>query len=343
MCCPVEQVEGEVVQMAHGAGGKLTHRLIQEVFGEAFKNEWLSQWHDATILPRVSDRLAFTTDSYVVKPLFFPGGDIGSLAVNGTVNDLAMAGARPAYLSAAFVLEEGFPIESLRKIARSMRDASKHVGISIVAGDTKVVDRGKGDGVFINTTGIGIVENELCISPRNVGRGDIILISGDLARHGIAILSAREGLDFESEIASDCAPLWEPVAALLAAGIAPRCLRDLTRGGLATALAEIAQVSGLTPWIDEERIEVREDVRGACEILGLDPLYVANEGRFLAIVPADQAARALDILRATAVSRSASIIGEMRETPRPLVLLRSAIGTERVLDLLVGDPLPRIC
>jgi hydrogenase expression/formation protein HypE len=288
-------------------------------------------------------RLAFTTDSYVVNPLFFPGGDIGTLAVNGTVNDLAMCGARPLYLSAGMIMEEGLPIESLERVVESMRLSAEAAGVQIVTGDTKVVDKGKGDGIFVNTAGVGVIEHKLDISPASVRTGDVVLLSGDVGRHGIAIMATREGLEFESTIESDCAPVAAPVLALIEAEIDVHCLRDLTRGGLATTLVEIAESSRLNVQIEEEKIAVEENVRGACEILGFDPLYLANEGRFIAIVPKADAERAEEILRGHTVSASAEIIGHVGETPASCVTLRSRIGTTRVLDMLSGEQLPRIC
>jgi len=279
----------------------------------------------------------------VVQPLFFPGGDIGTLAINGTVNDLAMCGARPLYLSSAFILEEGFPMESLRRVVESMRITAAEAKVQLVTGDTKVVDKGKGDGIFVNTAGIGMVEHTLTIAPSAVRPGDVILLSGDLGRHGIAIMAMREGLSFETTIESDCAPLWQPIAALLAAGIEIHCLRDLTRGGLSSGLIEIAEAAAMRISIDELTIPVREDVAGACEILGLDPLYLANEGRFIAFVPEHETARALDILNQHAVSSGAIKIGQVQEKPAGMVTMNSRMGTERILDMLSGEQLPRIC
>jgi hydrogenase expression/formation protein HypE len=299
--------------------------------------------HDGAVLNIAGARLAFTTDSYVVKPLFFPGGDIGTLAVNGTVNDLAMCGARPLYLSSAFILEESFAMESLRRIVESMRRSAAETGVQMVTGDTKVVDRGSGDGIFINTAGIGVVEHSLTIAPSAVRSGDIVLLSGDVGRHGIAIMATREGLSFETTIESDCAPLWEPVSALLQAGLEIHCLRDLTRGGLSSGLIEIAETAQLRISIEELAVPVREDVAGACEILGLDPLYLANEGRFVVFVPEHDAARALEILSQQSITSGAVRIGQVLEKPRGMVTMKSRLGTERVLDMLSGEQLPRIC
>jgi hydrogenase expression/formation protein HypE len=327
---------GETILLAHGGGGRLTQRLIRDLFGPAFRAALSNTDHDGATFELGGAKLAFTTDSFVVRPLFFPGGDIGSLAVNGTVNDLAMCGARPVALSAGFILEEGLSTDVLRKIAASMRRAADAAGVQLVTGDTKVVERGKGDGLYVNTSGIGVVEHGLPISPASVRPGDAIVLSGDVGRHGIAVMAVREGLRFDAEVESDCAPLWEPVRRLLDAGIGVHCLRDLTRGGLATALNEIAASSGTALRIDEIPIPVHPAVRGACEILGLDPLYVANEGRFLALVPETDAEKTLALLP------GAVRIGRV-EPGEPAVVLTTRIGTRRVLDLLSGEQLPRIC
>ena len=341
--CPMPQNDGERVQLAHGGGGRRMHELLEGLLLPNFSSEQLLERHDGARLDIAGTRLAFTTDSYVVKPLFFPGGDIGTLAINGTVNDLAMCGARPLYLSSAFILEEGFPMESLRRVVESMRITAAAAQVQLVTGDTKVVDNGKGDGIFVNTAGIGVVEHSLRISPASVRVGDVVLLSGDVGRHGIAIMATREGLSFETTIESDCAPLWEPVAAMLQAGIEIHCLRDLTRGGLSSGLIEIAETARVRISIDELAVPVREDVAGACELLGLDPLYLANEGRFIAIVPEHETARALDILSQHSVSSGAVRIGQVSEKPQGMVTMRSRLGTERVLDMLSGEQLPRIC
>jgi len=344
MACPLPIANYPNVVMAHGGGGRLMQQLIEGIFVPAFSNDLLSQRHDGAVFSLGGKRLAFTTDSYVVQPLFFPGGDIGTLAVDGTANDLAMCGARPLYLSSGFIIEEGLPMETLWRIVLSMKQAAELAGVQLVTGDTKVVDKGKGDGVFINTSGIGIIEHDLVISPASVRPGDAVLISGDVGRHGITIMSVREGLQFETTIESDCAPLWSLVHALLDNGIAVHCLRDLTRGGLASGLNEIAQAAGLGIEIDERAVPVQEEVRGACEILGFDPLYVANEGRFIAFVPEEQAARALEILRANPLGANAARIGAVAAaSPHPVVTLKSQIGATRILDLLSGEQLPRIC
>jgi len=343
MTCPLPLDPALQITMAHGGGGRVMHRLIEEVFAREFDNPFLNQRHDAARLPIDSRELAFTTDSYVVQPLFFPGGDIGSLAVHGTVNDLAMAGARPLYLSAAFILEEGFPIAVLRRIVESMRLASDAVGVQIVTGDTKVVNRRHGDGVFINTAGVGVIEDARRIAPDRIAPGDSVLVSGDLGRHGIAIMAVREGLEFETNIESDSAPVCQAVLALLKQGIDVHCLRDLTRGGLASALNELAGASACSIHLQEAAIPVREDVRGACELLGFDPLYVANEGRFCAVVAKADTHRALDVLREYAVDTEPAIIGAVLREDRPRVTLESSIGAMRLLDMLSGEQLPRIC
>jgi hydrogenase expression/formation protein HypE len=350
--CPIPIQQYPHVLMAHGGGGKLMHQLISQIFLPTFDLPKSLQ-HDAAVLELAasnrSPRLAFTTDSYVVKPLFFPGGDIGALAVYGTVNDLAMAGARPLYLSASFILEEGLPIATLWQIVQSMRSAAQIANVQIVTGDTKVVDKGKGDGIFINTAGVGMVECDRIISPQSVRSGDAILLSGDIGRHGIAIMAVREGLEFETTIQSDAAPLADLVLELLAAEIEIHMLRDLTRGGLASALNEIAIAAGISIEIDENLIPVREDVQGACEILGFDPIYIANEGRFIAFVPQTQAEKALQIMRShdksddsnTHACQIGSVTGNTNTGG--LVTMASRIGATRIIDMLSGEQLPRIC
>jgi hydrogenase expression/formation protein HypE len=341
--CPIPIEQYPNVLLAHGGGGRLTHQLIEKMFMPAFGNSLLGARHDGAVFDLSSGRLAFTTDSYVVRPLFFPGGDIGTLAVNGTVNDLAMCGARPLYLSAGFILEEGLPMDTLWRIVQSMKVSAEQAGVKLVTGDTKVVDRGKGDGVFINTAGIGVVESRHAISPASVRPGDAIILSGDIGRHGIAIMAVREGLEFESTIESDCAALSGIVMDLLATGVDVHCLRDLTRGGLASALIEIAEVSNLHLEIEENAIPMLEDVQGACEILGFDPLYVANEGRFISILPAGEAEQALRKMRAHPLGTQARIIGSAMEGNPGLVTMRSRIGATRIVDMLSGEQLPRIC
>jgi len=341
--CPIPIDQYPSILLAHGGGGKLTQQLIEKVFLPLFDNPILGARHDGALLDLKGTRLAFTTDSYVVKPLFFPGGDIGSLAVNGTVNDLAMCAARPLYLSAGFILEEGLPMEILWRVAQSMRQAAQSAAVQLVTGDTKVVDRGKGDQIFINTAGIGIVERDLAVGPAGVKPDDVLLLSGDIGRHGIAIIAAREGLDFETTIESDCAPLADLVMRLLDAGVDVHCMRDLTRGGLASALVEIAEAARQHIRIEEQSIPVREDVRGACEILGFDPLYVANEGRFACFVARESAERALELLRSHPLGAGSRIIGCVAQGPPGMVTMKSRIGATRIVDMISGEQLPRIC
>ena len=342
LACPRPSDGGGRIVLAHGGGMRLTERLLEDVFYPAFGNPALAARHDGAALETSGARLAFTTDSYVVRPLFFPGGSIGQLAVYGTVNDLAMCGARAVALSAGFILEEGLPIETLKRVVASMRDASAKAGVSIVTGDTKVVERGKGDGVYINTSGIGVVEGP-AINPSRIEPGDVILVSGDIGAHGIAILAAREQLGVTTELASDAAPLWEPVSALLKADIRVHCLRDLTRGGFAAAANELASTRSLDIELDETAIPVRDEVRAACELLGFDPLYIACEGRFCVFVPAAQADKALRVLHSCDVSASAVLAGRVLHEARYGVVIRSRYGSTRVLDLPSGEQLPRIC
>ncbi len=343
LTCPLTIDASSFITLAHGGGGKFTHQLIEKLFQPVFNNPELETRHDGAVIDIPQAKLAFTTDSYVVNPLIFPGGNIGDLAINGTVNDLAMCGARPLYLSVAFILEEGLPIETLWTIIKSMKKSADQAGIKIVTGDTKVVDKGKGDGIFINTSGVGAIEHNFKIHPSSIERGDVVLLSGDIGRHGIAIMSAREGLGFESQIESDCAEVSSRVQNLLNAEIEVHCMRDLTRGGLATALIEIAQTSKLSIIINEVQIPIREDVKGACEILGLDPFYVANEGQFLVFVKAEYAKQALEIMQNDALGSLARIIGIVEEKPQETVVLKTRIGTSRILDMLSGEQLPRIC
>jgi hydrogenase expression/formation protein HypE len=343
--CPVPRVADDRIVLAHGGGGRLTHQLIEKIFLPAFSNAMLEQRHDGAVLPLNGSRLAFTTDSFVVRPLIFPGGTIGDLAIYGTVNDLAMCGARPLYLSAGFILEEGLEMDTLRTVVNSMQEAAATAGVKLVTGDTKVVDKGKGDGIFVNTSGIGVIESNVktTIGPASVQVGDAVIVSGDLGRHGIAILSVREGLEFESPILSDTATIWPAVEALLNAGIEIHCLRDLTRGGLATTLNEIAADRNVCIKLEEASIPVDEIVQGACEILGLDPLYVANEGRFAVFVPPTQADATLEVMKKVPVSQGSVRVGKVEETAGRTVVLQSRIGGNRVVDMLSGEQLPRIC
>lgn len=343
LSCPVPIARYPHVLLAHGGGGRLMHELIERMIVPAFANPLLDVRHDGATLQIGSSRVAFTTDSYVVTPLEFPGGDIATLAVCGTVNDLAMCGARPLYLSVSLIIEEGLPMETLWRIVQSLRRSADAAGVHLVTGDTKVVDRGSGDGLFINTAGIGLVEHDLVIEPRSVRPGDAIVLSGDIGRHGIAIIAAREGLELETSIESDCAAVASAVHALLDGGIEVHCLRDLTRGGLASALIEISEAGRVRIEIDESAIDVREDVQGACEILGFDPLYLANEGRFVAFVPSEQAERTREILDAFADDTRASIIGAVSDAGPRNVTMLSRIGARRVVEMMSGEQLPRIC
>ena len=332
------------IVLGHGSGGKLTAELIEKIFLPAFANPILDKLDDQAVLQVNGARLAFTTDSFVVTPIFFPGGDIGRLAVNGTVNDLAMSGARPLYLAAAFILEEGLPSDDLRRVVESMRDAAQEAGVQFVTGDTKVVNRGKGDKIFITTTGIGIVEGNVSVSADHAIPGDKIIVSGYIGDHGMAIMSQRENLEFEGTIESDCAPLHGLVEAMLQAGAENiHCLRDPTRGGVATTLNEIAARSRVGMKLREESVPIRETVRGACEILGLDPFYVANEGKLVAIVAGEAAENVLDQMRKHPLGAAAVVIGEVVAEHSGMVLMKTEIGGTRVLDVMFGEQLPRIC
>ena len=343
LSCPIPISEYPYIVMGHGGGGTLTRSLIEKMFVPVFGNPLLAELHDGAVFESPGAKLAFTTDSYVVRPVFFPGGDIGSLAINGTVNDLAMCGARPLYMSAGLILEEGLAMNDLWRIIQSMKQAADAAGVTIVTGDTKVVDRGKGDRIFINTSGVGIIETPRPIAPKNVRTGDVILLNGDIGRHGMAVMARREGLEFETTIESDCAPLADVVLSLIAAGIDVRCLRDLTRGGLASAVVEIAESAGVRIDLDENAIPIAEPVRAACEFLGLDPIYVANEGRFIAFVAPDDAERALQILRLHPLGSLAQRIGVVSSGHSGMVTLRTKIGTQSIIDMISGEQLPRIC
>ena len=339
LSCPPTPASDRI-QMGHGSGGRQTQKLIEEVFYPAFANDRLLTKHDASALTVGQAKLAFTTDSFVIHPLFFPGGDIGELAVTGTLNDLAMAGARPLYLSAGFILEEGLELSVLKRVVDSMGKAAKAAGAALVTGDTKVVDRGKGDGLYINTAGIGERVFPMEMNPASVHPGDAVILSGDIGRHGMAVMAAREGLGLESDLLSDCANLWPEVELLAKAGVTVHCLRDLTRGGLASALNEIATSATATIAVEEKAIPVVPPVASACELLGLDPLYVANEGRFIAFVPSTEAEKAVKVL--SAKSPSPRVIGQVQKGPGR-VTLTNTLGIERLLDLMYGEPMPRIC
>jgi hydrogenase expression/formation protein HypE len=337
------RVREDRITMSHGAGGKATQTLIEAVFLDAFRNQALEPLEDAARLQAGGATLAFTTDSYVVSPLFFPGGDIGDLAVNGTVNDLSMAGAVPLYLSAGFILEEGFPVADLSRIAASMQAAAQRAGVQIVTGDTKVVQKGKADGCYINTAGVGLLSSDVVLGVSQARPGDVVLVSGPIGDHGVTIMLARGELDIEADVCSDTAPLNGLVADLLAAAPGVRALRDATRGGIATILNEIAVAAGVGVLVTEDDIPVRTEVRGAAELLGIDPMYVACEGRLVAVVSPADAESALAALRAHPLGTEAAAIGTITEQPPGIVQLRTAFGGTRIVDLLVGDPLPRIC
>jgi hydrogenase expression/formation protein HypE len=337
--CPLSDQNTKLVSLAHGAGGKAMHDFIktaiEPLYGTGFAPD-----HDGAVF-EVAGRLAFTTDSYVVKPIFFPGGDIGKLAVYGTVNDLAMCGAKPLYLSCSFILEEGLPITTLQRVCASIASAVKETNVKIVTGDTKVVGHGQADGIYINTSGVGIVRPGVEIHPRHVRPGDLLILSGDLGRHGMAVMSARENLSFDSDLLSDCAPLSASIQSILSAGLRPKCLRDLTRGGLAATLHEISATAKVGIEIEEAKVPIHNTVRGACEILGFDPIYIANEGRFLAVVAREESAEMLSFMRSMQLTSSAVVIGAVNS--RCDVELINAYGSRRILPELQGELLPRIC
>lgn len=341
--CPLPITEYKNVLLAHGGGGKLSHQLIQKMFVSQFNNDMLELLHDGAILSIGNKRLAFSTDSYVINPIFFPGGDIGSLAINGTVNDIAMCGAHPLYLSCAVIIEEGFPMEDLWRVVLSMQKAAELAGVELVTGDTKVVDRGKGDKIFVNTSGIGVIPDGVEISPKRTKPGDKIILSGSIGEHGIAIMSVREGLEFETHIESDCASLNKLVESMLAASKEIHVLRDPTRGGVASVLNEIAESAKVGISIIEGRIPITEEVSGACEILGFDPLYVANEGKLIAFVSPDTADEVLTIMRTHPLGKGSVIIGEVTADHAGTVVMKTRIGGSRVVDMLSGEQLPRIC
>jgi hydrogenase expression/formation protein HypE len=331
------------VEMSHGSGGRTMTALIDELFAAHFDNEFLRQGNDQAIFAVSSGRMVMSTDGFVISPLFFPGGDIGCLAVHGTINDVAMAGARPLYLSAGFIIEEGFPLSDLARIAKSMARASKEAGVPVVTGDTKVVEHGKGDGVFITTAGVGVVPKGINISGDRAQPGDAVLLSGTIGDHGMAIMSKRENLSFETEIESDCASLHELVADMVAAVPQIHCLRDPTRGGLAATLNELARQSGVGVLVEEAAVPIKGAVKGACELLGLDPLNVANEGKLVAISAASEAERLLAVMRAHPLGRDAAIIGRIVEDDRCFVHMETTFGGGRMVDWLAGEQLPRIC
>ncbi|HUI09951.1 MAG TPA: hydrogenase expression/formation protein HypE [Bacteroidota bacterium] len=343
LACPIPISEYSSVLLAHGGGGKLTHQLIQRMFVPQFANDMLSAEHDGAVFSAGGERLAFSTDAYVIRPLFFPGGNIGELAVNGTVNDLAMCGARPLYLSSALIIEEGLLMDDLWKIVVAMQGAAQRAGVALVTGDTKVVDRGKGDGIFITTSGVGVVGHGITIDPRSARPGDKIIVNGPIAVHGIAIMSVREGLAFDTEIRSDTAALNGLVDAILKAGSDVHVLRDPTRGGVASVVNEIAQSSRQGILLDESALPLGEEVRGACEILGLDPLYVANEGKLLAFVAPASAEKVLHAMRSHPLGKDSVVIGEVVAEHPGVVVMKSRIGGTRVVDMLSGEQLPRIC
>lgn len=331
------------VDMSHGSGGRAMSQLIGELFAAEFDNEYLAQGNDGALLPTANGRLVMATDSHVVSPLFFAGGDIGCLSVHGTINDVAVMGARPLYLSASFILEEGYPLADLKRIVVSMARAAREAGVPIVTGDTKVVEQGKGDGVFITTTGVGVVRDGVHLAGNLAQPGDKIILSGTIGDHGMAILSQREGMTFSAPIVSDTAALHTLVAAMLDSGVKLRVLRDPTRGGLASTLNEIAKQSGVGMMLHESAIAVNQPVEAACEFLGLDPLYVANEGKLIAICAAEDASRLLAVMRAHPLARDASIIGEVLEDAHGFVQMTTRLGGRRVVDWLAGEQLPRIC
>lgn len=341
--CPVPFTDSDCVLLAHGGGGRLTHELISDIFYPAFRNPLLEQDHDGCVFPVEAGRMACSTDSFVVDPIFFPGGDIGDLAVNGTVNDLACCGARPLYLTAGFILEEGLPLSDLRRIVGSMKAAAERAGVQIVAGDTKVVERGKCDKLFINTSGIGVVPEGIRISPDRAQPGDVVICSGPIGRHGITILSARESLGFETNLKSDTVSLNNMIAGLLDSIEDVHVLRDPTRGGVSGTLNEIAQAAGVEIILDETSLPIPDAVRGASEILGLDPLYVANEGLVLAILPEEKADKALAIMQNCPEGKGAAVIGHIAMKGNPLVKMKTLYGNYRIVDMLSGEQLPRIC
>ncbi|MEP0804854.1 MAG: hydrogenase expression/formation protein HypE [Chloroflexota bacterium] len=342
--CAPPLLHGEQIVMGHGAGGRMSQQLIQRAFLPAFQNPALSAGNDAAlVMPDARQRLSISTDAHVVSPLFFPGGDIGRLAVCGTVNDVAMLGAKPLYLTAGFILEEGLPMDTLRRVIKSMRAAAEEAGVQIVAGDTKVVQKGKADGLYITTAGVGVVREGVDVSGANARAGDAVILSGTIGDHGIAVLGARGELGFQSGIQSDVAPLNHLIEAMLEASPNIHVLRDPTRGGLATTLNEIAAQSNVSILLDENTLPVHPEVAAACEMLGFDPLYIANEGKVVCILPREEAEKVLGVMRKTRYGEGAVIIGEVTAEPKGRVLLKTSIGSTRVVDMLAGEMLPRIC
>lgn len=341
--CPMPITNYDKVLLAHGGGGTLSHQLITKMFYTQFENEYLNQQHDSAILKFDKQKIAFTTDSYVVHPVFFPGGNIGELAVNGTVNDLAVSGAKPLFISCSFIIEEGLDMNELWQIVQSMKIAADRAGVKIVTGDTKVVDRGKGDKIFINTSGIGLTYDGVDINPRNCKPGDVIIINGRIAEHGVAIMSAREGLEFETTIESDSAALNSLVEDILSASKNVHVMRDPTRGGIASTLNEIASVANVGIQIEQNKIPISEEVRGACEILGLDPLYIANEGKIIVIASAEDGEKILNKMKKHALGKDSMIIGKVRSEEPGIVVMKTSIGSSRIVDMISGEQLPRIC
>lgn len=342
--CPAPLTGHAEIQIAHGGGGRLTQQLIERIFGPAFDNPALNARHDGAVLAAPAGaRLAFTTDSHVVSPLFFPSGDIGRLAVYGTVNDLAMCGARPRWLSAGFILEEGLPVATLERIVASMAEAARKAEVQIVTGDTKVVERGKCEGLYINTAGLGRIQTPNRWGAAAVKVGDAVLLNGFLGEHGIAVMSQREGIAFSTSVVSDCAPLWPLVKAILDTGVEIHAMRDLTRGGLAAAVSDIAEAAGVGIRLDEAAMPIGREVRGACDLLGLDPLAIANEGKFIAFCPGADVERVLAAMKQHPLGKEARIIGEVTADPKGMALMRTTIGGERIIDMPTGENLPRIC
>ena len=341
--CPLPIAEYKRILLAHGGGGKLTHDLVQQMFAPKFKNKFLEPFHDGAVFSVEKSRLAFTTDSYVINPIFFPGGDIGKLSICGTINDLAMCGARSLFLSSAFIIEEGLPVEELWKIVCSMEQIMNESGVQLVTGDTKVVDKGKGDKIFITTSGIGIVPEGVDINPKRATPGDQIILSGSIAEHGIAIMSVRQGLEFDTQIVSDCAPLHQLVATMIEASNEIHVLRDPTRGGVATVLNEIDDSSKVGISISEKNIPISEEVKGACEILGFDPLYVANDGKLISFVPPQAVEKVLTAMRSHPLGTNSTLIGEVTSEHPGTVVMKTRIGSSRIVDMLSGEQLPRIC